>query len=132
MSLDELLKTKRDEILKVAAKYGASNVRVFGSVARGEEGPDSDIDLLVVMDFEGRKSDTAVKLRGALPAGIGPVDILVTTPADFANLVLGERLRLDRVGVGRRLPSETHASTEPRRLAGSICWVHRCAVSDDR
>ena len=43
----ELLLSKRDEILRIAAKYGASNVRVFGSVARGEAGPESDVDLLV-------------------------------------------------------------------------------------
>ncbi len=49
MSLEELLKEKREEILRIAAKYGASNVRVFGSVARGEARWDSDIDLLVDM-----------------------------------------------------------------------------------
>lgn len=46
-TLQELLHVQRDEILRLAAKYGARNVRVFGSVARGEEGPDSDLDLLV-------------------------------------------------------------------------------------
>jgi len=46
----ELLKSKRDEILRIAAKYGASNVRVFGSVARGEAGPESDVDLLVELE----------------------------------------------------------------------------------
>ena len=46
----ELLKSKRDEILRIAAKYGASNVRVFGSVARGEAGPESDVDLLVKLE----------------------------------------------------------------------------------
>lgn len=45
----ESLREKRIEVLAVAARYGASNVRVFGSVARGEAGPDSDIDLLVDM-----------------------------------------------------------------------------------
>ncbi len=43
----EELKSQRSEILKIAAKYGVSNVRVFGSVARGEEKKNSDIDLLV-------------------------------------------------------------------------------------
>ena len=47
MHLDDLLKLKRDEILAIAAKYGAHNVRVFGSVARGEDDSNSDIDLLV-------------------------------------------------------------------------------------
>lgn len=43
------LKEKRKEILRIAAAHGASNIRVFGSVARGEEGPESDLDLLVEM-----------------------------------------------------------------------------------
>ncbi len=47
LGIDDLLKDKRDEILKIAAKHGASNVRVFGSVARGEARPDSDVDFLV-------------------------------------------------------------------------------------
>jgi predicted nucleotidyltransferase len=47
LGIDDLLKDKRDEILRIAAEHGASNVRVFGSVARGEAGPDSDVDLLV-------------------------------------------------------------------------------------
>jgi predicted nucleotidyltransferase len=41
------LREKRDEILSLAAKHGARNVRVFGSVARGEDRPESDVDLLV-------------------------------------------------------------------------------------
>jgi uncharacterized protein len=50
MSLDELLRTKREDILRTATKYGAFNVRVFGSVARGEADAESDIDLLVDME----------------------------------------------------------------------------------
>ena len=41
------LRSRRDEILGVVAQHGIKNVRIFGSVARGEERPDSDIDLLV-------------------------------------------------------------------------------------
>lgn len=47
MGIDELLKEKREEILAIAAKHGAYNVRIFGSVARGEARPDSDVDFLV-------------------------------------------------------------------------------------
>ncbi len=47
MGVDELLGKKRDSILKIAAHHGAYNVRVFGSVARGEARPGSDIDFLV-------------------------------------------------------------------------------------
>jgi len=50
MSLDELLRTRRDDILHTASRYGAYNVRVFGSVARGEADAESDIDLLVDME----------------------------------------------------------------------------------
>jgi hypothetical protein len=48
------LKGKREEILRIAAKHGARNVRVFGSVARGEADAQSDIDLLV--EFEPDRS----------------------------------------------------------------------------
>lgn len=54
MILEELLKEKREEILHIAAKHGARNVRVFGSVARGEAGEASDLDLLV--EFEPGRS----------------------------------------------------------------------------
>jgi predicted nucleotidyltransferase len=54
MSLNELLQAKREDILRTAAKYGAYNVRVFGSVARGEADEKSDIDLLV--DIEPNRS----------------------------------------------------------------------------
>jgi predicted nucleotidyltransferase len=47
MSPSELIAEKREEILRVAAKYGAVEVRLIGSVARGEARADSDIDLLV-------------------------------------------------------------------------------------
>jgi predicted nucleotidyltransferase len=50
ISHDELLRTKRDDILRIAAQYGAYNVRIFGSVARGEADEKSDIDLLVNME----------------------------------------------------------------------------------
>ena len=45
--LEDLVRLKRDEILQIAGRHGAGNVRVFGSVARGESGPDSDLDLLI-------------------------------------------------------------------------------------
>jgi hypothetical protein len=45
-----LLKEKREDILRIAAKHGAHNVRVFGSVARGEADAQSDIDFLVELE----------------------------------------------------------------------------------
>ncbi len=50
MSLEERLQAKREDILRTATKHGAYNVRVFGSVARGEADAESDIDLLVDME----------------------------------------------------------------------------------
>jgi predicted nucleotidyltransferase len=50
MDVYERLQQRREEILRTAAKYGASNVRVFGSVARGEAGPNSDVDVLVNLE----------------------------------------------------------------------------------
>lgn len=47
MGIDELLKEKREDILRIAAQHGAYNVRVFGSVARGEASAESDIDFLI-------------------------------------------------------------------------------------
>lgn len=50
----EQVRSQREAILGVAAKHGARNVRIFGSVARGEAGPQSDVDVLV--DFEPGRS----------------------------------------------------------------------------
>jgi hypothetical protein len=50
MTAIDVLKIKRNDILRLAALHGARHVRVFGSIARGEAGPASDIDFLVEMD----------------------------------------------------------------------------------
>jgi predicted nucleotidyltransferase len=47
MAFRQVLQEKRDDVLNIAGKHGAYNVRVFGSVARGDDRPDSDVDLLV-------------------------------------------------------------------------------------
>ncbi|MBM4042679.1 MAG: nucleotidyltransferase family protein [Planctomycetes bacterium] len=47
MGVNELLASKRGEVLDIAARHGARNVRVSGSVALGDAGPDSDVDFLV-------------------------------------------------------------------------------------
>ena len=49
MTIQELLTEKREEILRLAEEHGAHNVRVFGSVARGEADDQSDVDLLVTL-----------------------------------------------------------------------------------
>jgi predicted nucleotidyltransferase len=52
--LRERLRAHRPELLAAAARRGASNLRIFGSVARGDDNPDSDVDFLV--DFEASRS----------------------------------------------------------------------------
>ena len=54
MAISHTLQRKRDDILRLATRYGAYNVRVFGSVARGEADEASDLDLLV--DLEAGRS----------------------------------------------------------------------------
>jgi predicted nucleotidyltransferase len=50
MDLLEFVQSKREEILRLAVRRGVHNVRLFGSVARGEAGPDSDVDFLVDLE----------------------------------------------------------------------------------
>ncbi|MGD9890111.1 MAG: nucleotidyltransferase family protein [Dehalococcoidia bacterium] len=74
------LRARREEILRIAAAYGASNVRVFGSVARGDAQADSDIDLLVdiVADAKGFAYFGVVEdLQHALARALGKdVDVV--------------------------------------------------------
>lgn len=61
MSIENLVRQKRDDILRIAEQHGAYNVRLFGSVARGEAGPDSDVDLLI---------DAGEKVSSWFPGGL--------------------------------------------------------------
>lgn len=67
----ETLRTYRDQILALAEKHGAYNVRVFGSVARGEAEPDSDVDFLVDWDYERMSSWGGVGLTHELEQLLG-------------------------------------------------------------
>ena len=72
------LRARRTEIERTAREFGASNIRVFGSVARGDAGPDSDVDLLVDME-RGRGLLALAGLELALERLLGS-DVDVTTP----------------------------------------------------
>jgi hypothetical protein len=50
MNLNQLVESKREDILRIAAEHGAGNIRVFGSVARGQADEQSDIDFLVELE----------------------------------------------------------------------------------
>jgi hypothetical protein len=73
------IQNKRVEILKLADKYGAANVRVFGSVVRGTAGPNSDLDLLVRLE-RGRSLIDHIALIQSLEALLGvKVDVVTET-----------------------------------------------------
>jgi len=77
------LRARRDEILRIAASRGAHNVRVFGSVARGEAGPESDVDFLV--DLEKKRtlfdlSGLILDLEDALGRKVDVVEIARPSP----------------------------------------------------
>jgi hypothetical protein len=76
MTTIDLLKARRERIIQFAADHGAHNVRVFGSVARGEAGSTSDVDLLVEMD-KGRSLLDLIELSQELESFLErKVDIL--------------------------------------------------------
>ena len=56
----EILKDKRDAIIRLAARYGVERMRIFGSLARGQATPESDIDFLVAF----RRGKTLLDLIG--------------------------------------------------------------------
>jgi predicted nucleotidyltransferase len=83
--LRELLFRHRPAVLAAAARHGASNVRVFGSVARGDAGPESDIDLLI--DVEPSRSlfelaGLLVELQQILRVRVDLVEASALRPGD--------------------------------------------------
>lgn len=71
-------------VKRIVAKFHPEQVILFGSQARGDTTVDSDVDLLVVMDFEGTAFDKGLEIMHALPDILIPVDVIVTKPENFA------------------------------------------------
>jgi predicted nucleotidyltransferase len=71
-------------VKRIVRKFHPEKIILFGSQARGEAGPDSDVDLLVVMPVEGSITEKRLEIRLALPDLPIPVDVVLTTPEDFA------------------------------------------------
>lgn len=89
MSTLSILQSKRAEILALAAKHGASNVRLFGSAARGEDSEDSDVDFLVDMQETSSLFDL-IGLQQDIEKVLGKkVDVLTS---DGINRYLKDRI----------------------------------------
>jgi predicted nucleotidyltransferase len=70
-------------VRRIVKRFRPEKIILFGSHARGEAGPDSDVDLLVVMKVEGSKRDKQLELRSALRDIHVPKDIILSKPEEF-------------------------------------------------
>jgi predicted nucleotidyltransferase len=102
----ELLRGRRTDILEIADRHGASNVRIYGSVVRGVAGPESDIDMLVDMEDGSSLLDLAA-LHLELEDLLGfPVEI-----ATDVKPRLRERVHAEAIGLG--IVTATSSWTSP-------------------
>ncbi|NJR51841.1 MAG: DNA polymerase subunit beta [Leptolyngbyaceae cyanobacterium CSU_1_3] len=87
LGIEELLADQRSHILEIAEKHGAFNVRVFGSVARGEAAPESDVDFLIDYDL--------TRITPWFPGGlILDLEALLQRKVDVATVdMLKERIK---------------------------------------
>ena len=90
-------------VRRIVQRFAPDKIILFGSYASGTAGPDSDVDLLVVMRVGGSKRQQAVELHGLL-AGMGvPKDLIVVTPEDcvqyrdISGTVIGSALREGKI-----------------------------------
>jgi predicted nucleotidyltransferase len=95
MELEQVLKANRQKILTTAHKYGAYDVRIFGSVVRGEAGPDSDIDFLVNLE-SGRSLLDLARLLRELQALLG-VNVDIVTEAGLRPRLRAQVLKEARL-----------------------------------
>jgi len=81
--------TRQEEMPKmvelIVERFHPEKVILFGSRARGEAGPDSNVDLLVVMHVQGSKREAQLDVRRSLHNVRVPKDVVVSTPEEFAR-----------------------------------------------
>jgi len=88
---------------RVGEEFGADRVILFGSYARGDANPDSDVDILVIGPFAGRSVDRSVEIRMKLRPSF-PMDLLVRTPDKVRERVeMGDAFMREIVERGRVL-----------------------------
>ncbi len=96
MANTEVVRDKREEILRIASSHGARNVQLFGSHARGTAGPDSDVDLLVQLE-PGHSLLDLIAIKQDLEDLLGcKVDVVTEPPLSpyVRDQVLDEAVRL--------------------------------------
>jgi uncharacterized protein len=71
-------------VKRIVKRFNPDKIILFGSHGRGDAGPDSDVDLLLVMPIDGSLLEKRLEIRHALHDIPIPLDIIVTTPEEFA------------------------------------------------
>lgn len=93
---------------QIARDFHPEKIILFGSHAYGHAGPDSDVDLLVVMPFKGRPTKQAIMILNRLNA-LTPIDLLVRTPEQVQErLALGDQFMREIVERGKVLYEDHH------------------------
>jgi predicted nucleotidyltransferase len=96
MNIDEIIKRKRNEILEISTRYGAKEIKIFGSALRGEAKTNSDVDLLVELE-PGRSLLDIIAIKQDLEDLLGcKVDIVTEAALSpyIRDEVLNQAVRL--------------------------------------
>jgi predicted nucleotidyltransferase len=93
---------------RIAEAYHPEKIILFGSHAYGKPTPESDVDLLIVMDYEGRPIEQSIKISNELGI-VTPVDLLVRTPEEVDWRVKdGDMFMLDILKHGKVMYEDKH------------------------
>ena len=94
---------------QIAREFQPEKIILFGSYAYGHPSTESDIDLLVIMPFEGRQSEQAIRILNYLSA-LAPIDLLVRRPEEVEErLAMGDSFMREIVECGRVMYEAHHA-----------------------
>ncbi|MEW6126928.1 MAG: nucleotidyltransferase domain-containing protein [Acidobacteriota bacterium] len=93
---------------RIAREFHPERIILFGSHAVGNPHADSDVDLLVVMPFEGRHTEQAIKILNKLNV-LAPIDLLIRTPEQVQERIqIGDAFMRDIIERGKVLYEANH------------------------
>ena len=93
---------------RIAREFDPEKIILFGSYAYGQPGPDSDVDILVVLPFEGKPVRKAIEIRNKINAAL-PLDLIVRTPQQVEERVaLNDWFMREILERGRMLYESNH------------------------